>query len=78
LGSYGKLIAIRDRFVDSESVDPAGYPAIPTLGALPVMLDLFSRPVADCSGLSRRSFLRVGGLAAFGLTLPNFHRAAAE
>src|SRR5438445_692914 len=42
------------------------------------MLDLFTRPVSDCSGLSRRSFLRVGGLAAFGLTLPTYLKAIAE
>jgi uncharacterized protein (DUF1501 family) len=42
------------------------------------MLDLSTRPVADCSGLSRRSFLRVGGLAPFGITLPAFLKARAE
>ncbi len=29
----------------------------------------------DCTGLSRRNFLRVGGLSALGLTLENFFRA---
>src|SRR3954453_1707622 len=29
----------------------------------------------DCSGVSRRSFLQVGGLATFGLTLPQFLQA---
>ena len=42
------------------------------------MLDLFTRPTSDCSGLSRRSFLQVGGLAAFGLTLPTYLKAMAE
>jgi len=42
------------------------------------MLDLSTRPTADCSGLSRRSFLRVGGLAPFGLSLPSFLKARAE
>ncbi|HEY1381702.1 MAG TPA: DUF1501 domain-containing protein [Gemmataceae bacterium] len=34
------------------------------------MFDLVTGRSADCSGVSRRDFLRVGGLAAFGLTLP--------
>ena len=34
------------------------------------MLDLLTGTAADCSGVSRRTFLRVGGLAALGLTLP--------
>ena len=42
------------------------------------MLDLLTRPTSDCSGLSRRSFLQVGGLAAFGLTLPTYLKAMAE
>ena len=42
------------------------------------MLDLHTGTAADCSGVSRRSFLRVGGLAAFGLTLPQYLRAAAQ
>jgi uncharacterized protein (DUF1501 family) len=41
------------------------------------MLDLHTGTASDCSGLSRRSFLRVGGLAAFGLTLPTYLRALA-
>jgi uncharacterized protein (DUF1501 family) len=39
------------------------------------MLDLFLGRAADCSGLSRRSFLQIGGLATFGLALPEFLRA---
>jgi uncharacterized protein (DUF1501 family) len=42
------------------------------------MLDLHTGSASDCSGLSRRSFLRVGGLAAFGLGLPQFLQARAE
>ena len=45
------------------------------------MLDLFTGRSSDCTGVSRRTFLRVGGLAALGLTLPGFlrlRRAAAE
>ncbi len=46
------------------------------------MLDLFTGRSRSCDGVSRRSFLRVGGLAALGLTLPAFLRlkqlAAAE
>src|SRR6516225_52111 len=36
------------------------------------MLDLITGNASDCSHLSRRQFLRVGGLSAFGLTLPQF------
>jgi uncharacterized protein (DUF1501 family) len=46
------------------------------------MLDFYTGAAADCSGLSRRSFLRIGGLSALGLSLPAFlrlqHLAAAE
>src|SRR5947209_6806596 len=47
------------------------------------MLELFTgRKAADCTGLSRREFLHVGGLSALGLSLPAFLRvrqaAAAE
>jgi hypothetical protein len=39
------------------------------------MLELFTgRKSADCTGLSRREFLRVGGLSALGLSLPAFLR----
>jgi hypothetical protein len=38
------------------------------------MLDLFLGRTSDCTGISRRNFLRVGGLAALGLTLPGFLR----
>src|SRR5438552_3640964 len=41
------------------------------------MLDLRTGSASDCTGVSRRTFLRVGGLAAFGLTLPNYLRARA-
>jgi uncharacterized protein (DUF1501 family) len=39
------------------------------------MLDLPTGVSSDCSGVSRRSFIRLGGLAAFGLGLPQFLRA---
>jgi len=39
------------------------------------MLDLFFGRAADCSGLSRRSFLGIGGLTTFGLALPAYLRA---
>ncbi|MSU80573.1 MAG: DUF1501 domain-containing protein [Gemmataceae bacterium] len=40
------------------------------------MLDLnLGANSKDCTGLSRRNFLRVGGLSALGLTLENFFRA---
>ncbi len=38
------------------------------------MLDLFTGLSADCTGLSRRQFLRVGGLSTLGLSLPGFLR----
>lgn len=41
------------------------------------MLDFSFGNSSDCSGVSRRNFLRVGGLASIGLTLPGFLRAQA-
>jgi uncharacterized protein (DUF1501 family) len=38
------------------------------------MLDLCNGRTSDCTGLSRRTFLRVGGLSALGLSLPGFFR----
>jgi hypothetical protein len=38
------------------------------------MFDLHTGHTSDCTGLSRRSFLRVGGLSALGLSLPAFLR----
>jgi hypothetical protein len=42
------------------------------------MLDLNLGRTTDCTGLTRRSFLRVGGLSALGLTLPGFLRLQAQ
>jgi uncharacterized protein (DUF1501 family) len=42
------------------------------------MLDLLNGFSSDCTGLSRRSFLRVGGLTALGLSLPGFLRLQAQ
>src|SRR5262245_52702174 len=42
------------------------------------MLDLDTGRSSDCTGLSRRTFLRVGGLSALGLSLPAFLRARAQ
>src|SRR5436305_10998329 len=46
------------------------------------MIDLTHGRSSDCTGLSRRSFLRVGGLSALGLSLSGYLRlqalAAAE
>jgi hypothetical protein len=42
------------------------------------MLDLQTGVTSDCSGVSRRTFLRLGGLAAFGLGLPQFLQARAN
>jgi hypothetical protein len=39
------------------------------------MFDLRLGSASDCSGVSRRSFLRVGGLATLGLSLPQFLQA---
>jgi hypothetical protein len=36
------------------------------------------KKAADCTGLSRRAFLRVGGLSALGLSLPTFLRLQAS
>src|SRR5262249_19002034 len=47
-------------------------PAFPE--GLRAMLDLYSGRSRDCTGLSRRNFLRVGGLSALGLSLPGFFR----
>src|SRR5438552_15425564 len=38
------------------------------------MLDLTTGKSSDCTGVSRREFLRIGGLSALGLTLPGFLR----
>ncbi|HJZ54011.1 MAG TPA: DUF1501 domain-containing protein [Gemmataceae bacterium] len=42
------------------------------------MLDLRTGTTSDCSAPSRRTFLSVGGLSAFGLTLPAYLKARAE
>ncbi|HET6572495.1 MAG TPA: DUF1501 domain-containing protein [Fimbriiglobus sp.] len=42
------------------------------------MLDLITGTAGDCSGATRRTFLRVGGLSALGLTLPTYLRARAD
>src|SRR5438128_9193350 len=42
------------------------------------MFDLHTGASSDCTGLSRRSFLRVGGLSALGLSLPGFLRLQAQ
>lgn len=39
------------------------------------MLNIFGRNVGMCDGLSRRAFLRIGGLAMGGLALPQILRA---
>jgi hypothetical protein len=41
------------------------------------MLDLITGTSTDCTGVSRREFLRVGGLTALGLALPGFLRLQA-
>src|SRR5581483_10115713 len=49
-------------------------PSAPPCFGVSAMLDLFTGRTSDCTGLSRRTFLRVGGLSALGLTLPGFLR----
>jgi uncharacterized protein (DUF1501 family) len=39
------------------------------------MLDITTGVTSDCSGVSRRTFLRLGGLTAFGLSLPQYLQA---
>jgi uncharacterized protein (DUF1501 family) len=41
------------------------------------MLDLVTGTTGDCTGTTRRTFLRVGGLATLGLTLPAYLKARA-
>jgi uncharacterized protein (DUF1501 family) len=41
------------------------------------MFDLFSGSNRDCSGVSRRDFLRIGGLSALGLSLSGYLRLQA-
>lgn len=41
------------------------------------MFDVTTGTTSDCSGYSRRDFLRVGGLASLGLSLPGFLRLRA-
>src|SRR5438105_6112203 len=60
---------------------PGRLPAFPPSSVLPrmgAMLDLLHGSSTDCTGLSRRSFLRVGGLATLGLSLPGFLRLQAQ
>src|SRR5437016_560495 len=40
------------------------------------MFDFITGKHTDCDGVTRRDFLRVGGLAALGLTLPDLMRVA--
>src|SRR5271155_966317 len=42
------------------------------------MLDLTNGQTPDCTGLSRRPFLRVGGLATLGLSLADFLQLRAQ
>jgi len=42
------------------------------------MLDLRTGSTSDCTGVSRRNFVQLGGLSAFGLSLPAFLKARAN
>src|SRR6516225_6695246 len=42
------------------------------------MLDFHTGHTSDCRGVSRREFLRVGGLSALGLSLPGFLRLQSQ
>src|SRR5262245_50057173 len=53
------------------------YPPTWVRGAA-FMFDLTTGSSRDCSGVSRRQFLRIGGLSTLGLTLSGFLRAAAK
>ncbi len=44
----------------------------------PPMLTILGKPYRFCDGISRRSFLRIGGLALGGLSLPRLLCAAAQ
>src|SRR5688572_21470408 len=57
---------------------PAFRAARPRPDLVPAMLDLVTGTAGGCSGATRRTFLRVGGLSALGLTLPTYLRARAE
>src|SRR5581483_11278602 len=61
---------------------PQQWASFPPLAILPClggfdMLDLVTGHASDCARVSRRQFLRVGGLSALGLSLPAFLRARA-
>ncbi len=42
------------------------------------MLNLVDRGFANCDGVSRRAFMRIGSLGLGGLTLPNLLRHEAH
>src|SRR5690242_11678389 len=42
------------------------------------MLDIDTGQHTDCDGITRKDFLRVGGLSALGLTLPGLLQAQAD
>src|SRR5437660_1182412 len=50
------------------------YRLPPAFRKVRAMFDLHTGRSTDCSGLSRRSFLRVGGLSALGLSLSAYLR----
>src|SRR5262245_8321436 len=68
------LVDIRPIPVDNFNTCLNLPPAFTPPGSNPMLDFVFGR-ASDCSGLSRRSFLTVGGLATFGLSLPSFLRA---
>src|SRR5262249_34883493 len=52
-------------------------PPRPTFREVLAMFDLTLGRARDCTGVSRRTFLRVGGLSALGLSLPDSLRRRA-
>src|SRR5262245_11989878 len=60
-------------------IPPTNPPStlLPPVGP-PAMFDLTIGKTSDCRGLSRRQFLRVGGLSALGLSLPAYLRATSQ
>jgi hypothetical protein len=77
------LLTRRKLSIIVEKAEPAGilppslHPAFPAWEQS-AMLDLNLGRSPDCTGLSRRRFLRLGGLSALGLSLPAFLRLQAR
>src|SRR5262249_2864628 len=81
----GMLVPCQEDAGDYTSEESRGVPTKGTSrrngtrrsGVSPAMLTLFGPRHRFCDGLSRRSFLKIGGLALGGLTPPQLLRAEA-